>query len=159
MLQAMILFAQFQQKGGPKGGETEATIAMAAVCCFYAVVFILAIGFAIFHLMTMYKALSAVSPRNRDMEPGQIFLLFIPFFGIVWQFFVVLRTSSSLEKEFDDRGISGDGGDFGKTLGLWALILNLVGCAPVGLILFIIYLFKIRGYTATLTSRRRDDDD
>jgi hypothetical protein len=97
------------------------------------------------------------------MEPGMVFLSLIPLFGAIWNFFIVLRIASSLKKEFDDRGLRSDGGDYGQTIGLWGLILNIIGCAPVGLIMIIMWLFKIRGYTAQLAGggapRNRDDEN
>jgi len=158
-----VLFATlllFAQQKGPRGEEAAAGMMMLVVSCIcYALIFALAIGFMIFHLMTCYKALSAVSPHNRDMEPAMIFLLFIPIFGVIWNFFIVLRLASSLRKEFEERNIPSDGGDYGQTMGLWGLILNLIGCAPVGVIMFIMWLFKIRGYTAQLAGRGRGSDD
>jgi hypothetical protein len=157
LFSTLMLFAQ--QKG-PQGGDAAAGMAVMIFSCIcYALIFAFAIGFMIFHLMTCYKALSAVSPGNRDMEPAMIFLVFIPLFGAIWNFFIVLRLASSLRKEFEDRGIPSDGGDYGQTIGLWGLILNLIGCAPVGIIMFIMWLFKIRGYTAQLTEGRRGSVD
>lgn len=153
----MILFAQ---KGGPKGGEEAAIIGMVAGICCYAAIAIFALAMVIYFLVVSYKALSAVSPENRDMEPGMVFMYLIPIFGpLVWPFFIVFRIASSLQKEFDERGIRSDGGDFGQTLGLWTLILNLVGCVPVSIVLAIMWLMKIRGYTAQLARRRSVSDD
>ena len=54
--------------------------------------------------------------------------------------------------------------DFGSTLGMWGLIANLLCCAPVGLILQIIWLVQLMGFTRTLQEsgkrrRIRDYDD
>jgi hypothetical protein len=118
---------------------------------------IAAVAFAIYAYISMYRALSAVSPENRDMEPGMIFLMLIPLFGIVWYFFVVLRIASSMEKEYADRDIPGDG-DFGKMMGILA---PLIPC--VGFIMQIMWIMKIRGYTNQLAQsggkRRRSRDD
>jgi len=159
VLDAMILFAQ--QKGAK--GEAEATAALivgSTVCCSI-VLSIFTTGLLIYYLVVAYKALNAVSPENRDMEPGMVFLYFIPLFGpLVWNFFIVFRIASSLQKEFDERGIRSDGGDFGQTLGLWTVILTLISCFPVNVVLAFMWLGKIRGYTAQLTRRRsRSDDD
>jgi hypothetical protein len=156
LFSSFLLFAQ--QKGPPPEAAGAAVAIVVLYCVCIATSLIVSISFTIFNLMTLYKALSAVSQHNRDMEPGMIFLLFIPGFSIVWIFFVVLRTCTSLQNEFEDRGIRSDGGDYGQTLGLWAVISRFL-CFPVGFIVYIVWLFKIRGYTAQLTGRRRGSRD
>ena len=98
------------------------------------------------------------------MEPGQVFLALIPLFGWVWNFFILLRIASSLRNEFEDRDLRSDGGDYGQTLGLWGLIVTYIGCGFIGIIIYIMWLFKIRGYTAQLVEgggrrRSRDEDE
>jgi hypothetical protein len=154
---SLLLFAQ--QNRPPDGAAAAAGVMVFALICFYAVILIVAVAMAIWFYVTAYQALSAVSPRNRDMEPGAIFLMLIPLFGIVWYFFVIIRVADSLQREFDDRGLSGDG-DFGKMMGILAPIIPCVG-----FIMHIMWIMKIRGYTAQLAKgggkrrRSRDDDD
>jgi hypothetical protein len=55
-------------------------------------------------------------------------------------------------------------GDFGKTLGLWMLILPFTCVGGIASpILMIMYIMRVRAFTARLwssgKSRRRDDDD
>ena len=159
----IILFAQ---RGGGEALGALFTGTLGLLCCGFEILLIAAsIGYTIWYLMSMYQALDACSPRNRDMEPGMIFLIFIPLFNVVWQFFIVLRVSSSLAREFRARGMRGDG-DFGKTIGLWGLILpfTCIG-APAAPICMIMYILRVRAFTAQLagggpSSRRdRDDDD
>jgi hypothetical protein len=148
----------FAQRGGGGGGAEAAggMIAIVAMCC-YGTVILASLAWAIFVYVSLYKAFSAVSPGNRDMEPAMIFLMLIPCFGLIWYFIVVIRLASSLKKEFADRGLKEDG-DFGQLLGI------LVILPVVGFICQIMWVFKIRGYTAQLTGgggkrRSRDDDD
>jgi hypothetical protein len=49
----------------------------------------LAIGLtiAIFFYLTLSRCLSRIRSRNREMEPGQVWLNLIPCFGIIWIFF------------------------------------------------------------------------
>jgi bacteriorhodopsin len=147
---ALLLFAQQRGQGG---GEAGGAVAIATMCC-QGLIYLAMLAYVVFMYMTMYQALNAVSPRNRDMEPGMIFLMLIPCFGIVWYFFVVIRIASSLEKEFADRGLKEDG-DFGRLLG----ILVIIPC--VGFICGVMWLMKLRGYTAQLTGggKRRAKDD
>ena len=54
---------------------------------------------AVFFLYTQDTTLRWVRKENRLMRPGLVWLQFIPFFGNIWQFFVISRTSRSITKE------------------------------------------------------------
>jgi hypothetical protein len=113
----------------------------------FVVIAILFIPF-IFYCLTLQKALNRCSPECRAMNPGMVWLLFIPFFNIVWQFFVVLNLAKSLAAEFQKRGMAVDPNP-GQTLGLVMCIGNLV-CGPVGLVCWILYWVKIAGYSSQI---------
>ena len=113
----------------------------------FVVIAILFIPF-IFYCLTLQKALNRCSPECRAMNPGMVWLLFVPFFNIVWQFFLVLNLAKSLAAEFQKRGITEDPNP-GQTLGLVMCIGNLV-CGPVGLVCWIIYWVKIAGYSSRI---------
>ncbi len=53
----------------------------------------------IFYLISLQKALEAVSPENRQMPPGQVWLLLIPLFNFVWMFYVVNKIADSFQLE------------------------------------------------------------
>ena len=53
----------------------------------------------IFYFISLQKALEAVSPENRQMPPGQVWLCMIPFFNFVWMFFVVNKIADSFQLE------------------------------------------------------------
>ena len=119
----------------------------------------------ILFLLTLQKALSRCSPRNRLMEPGMVWLNLIPCWNIIWQFFTVNRVSGSLQNEFRDRGMR-EGGDFGAGLGITSCVLRLISFIPIigpvlaiaGLICGIIYWVKIAGYSSTLALDGHFDD-
>ena len=149
---ALVLFAQ-----KPPPPEAAAAVAggfliiWLSVLCVSVVFSILALVLMIMHLITEYKALSLVKPRNRTMEPGMIFLIFIPYFGLVWQFFVVIRLAESLRNEFEDRGWNTEGETFGKGVGLTASILNVIVCtALIGLIFVVVHWRQIAAYVRRL---------
>jgi hypothetical protein len=128
---------------------------MIVYVCVMATISIAGLAYAIFWMMSAYKALGAISAKNRDMEPGMIFLMFIPCFNAVWWAFIVIRMASSMEKEFSSRGLKADG-DFAKMLGF------LVYIPCVGIICHIMWVLKIRGYTVQLAGggkRSSKDDD
>jgi hypothetical protein len=115
----------------------------------FVVIAILFIPF-IFYCLTLQKALNRCSPECRAMNPGMVWLLFIPFFNIVWQFFVVLNMAKSLAAEFQKRGMVADPNP-GQTLGLVMCIGNLI-CGPVGLVCWILYWVKIAGYSSQIAA-------
>jgi len=54
---------------------------------------------SIFYFISLQKALEAVSPENRMMPPGQVWLSLIPLFNFVWMFFVVNKIAESFGLE------------------------------------------------------------
>jgi hypothetical protein len=127
---------------------------------------LIAIVIQVFFLLNISKCLSRCRPRNRTIEPGQVWLMFIPLFNIVWQFILVNRVAETLEKEYRSRGWSKSGGDYGKTVGMAFCILTLTTWIPflgsvlaiVYLVCYIIYWVKIAGYSKELASEKDDED-
>jgi hypothetical protein len=54
---------------------------------------------AILFFLAQQRILQVISPENREMFPGSVWLQLIPAFGLVWQFIVVVRISHSVSKE------------------------------------------------------------
>jgi len=82
------------------------------------------------------------------MTSGLVWLMLVPLFHLVWQFFVVLNVAKSLDAEFQKRGIAEERNP-GQTIGIVMCVGNLI-CGPVGLICWIIYWVKIAGYSSKL---------
>ncbi len=159
--------------GNPPPGPNQAdTTGMIFVFLFYGIAIAIGLVIQIFFLLSLSKCLKQVSPRNRRMEPGQVWLNLIPCFNLVWMILTILKIADSLRDEYEDRGLRGDG-DFGRTIGLVYYISQFV-CGLVALIFFIMYWVKIAAYTRELASesrgrgdyddeydrpRRRDEDD
>jgi hypothetical protein len=118
-----------------------AAVAIAAALC-YGVFLLGTIAVGIFIIYLLYTCFQRIPPQHRLMEPAMVWLMLIPLFNIVWQFFVFIRLSRSFQQYFASKGRT-DVGDCGEALGLWGLILNLIGCFPVGVVLLIIYLVKV----------------
>jgi hypothetical protein len=159
----MPLFAQFQPQ--PRNNDIPPEllpVLIGIVCVFLAIGLVI----AIFFLLTLSKALSRCRPANRTMEPGMVWLNFVPLLSLVWEFITVIRVAESLKNEYYDRGWD-DRGDFGKNLGLATCILNLLGIVPfigglfslAGLVCFVIYWVKVAGYSKELAERGGDYDD
>lgn len=53
----------------------------------------------IFFLLNLQNTLKVISEENRRMSPFNVWLMFIPFFNIVWQFILVDRIADSISSE------------------------------------------------------------
>lgn len=108
----------------------------------------------IFYLITMQNTLKAISDENRRMPPGEVWLMLIPLFGMVWQFIMVNRMADSLRPEFDRLGIVEPEQRPGAGIGLAFCILNVCSIIPFlgylsalgGIVCWIIYWVKIAGF-------------
>jgi hypothetical protein len=151
---ALQLFAQ--QKGGAGGGDAVAAgaITMGLVVAYIAFLVGL-IVLQILYLLAVSRCFALISRRNRQMEPGQVWLCLIPIFGTVWTILMILRLADSLRDEYYDRGLRGDG-DFGKTLGI-VYFASLMICWPIGLVVWIMYWLKVSNYSKELRSDRGGD--
>jgi hypothetical protein len=134
----------------------DMSVAAIAIIVFLAVA--IALIPMIFYLLTLQRTLEAVSPENRQMPPGQVWLLLIPLFGIVWHFIVVNRIADSLKAEFQKRNINPGEDRPGAQIGIAFCILNCCGIVPFigalaaigGLVCWIIYWVKIAGFKTKL---------
>jgi hypothetical protein len=107
-----------------------------------------------FFLMNLQALLSNVSPENRRMSPGKVWLNFIPLFQLGWFIYTVVKVRDSLAAEFKTRGWFIDG-DLGYNVGLTGGVLwvasFVIGWIPfigwvlplAGTICWIIYWLKI----------------
>jgi len=129
--------------------------AMQALVIIICVLFLLVmVGITIFILYLQYKLLDAIPPQHRFMEPGMVWLLLIPCFNLIWNFFVFTRIPKSYQHYFYAHGRT-DVGDCGATLGIWysvcAVLVSIpclnyitgIFCGPAMLVLIIIYLLKL----------------
>ena len=130
--------------------QTHAVFAGLGIVTIVFIVFAIFLVPFIFYLLTLQKALNRCSPECRAMNPAMVWLMFVPLFHIVWQFFVVLNVAKSLGAEFRKRGIAEDPNP-GQTIGMIMCIGNLI-CGPVGLVCWIIYWVKIAGYSGRLAA-------
>ena len=120
--------------------------AAAAVLC----VFVISIGISVAICSFLAGCLRAIPPHHRKMKPGAVWCLFIPFFGIVWIFFVYSRLPASFQSYYTALGRT-DVGDCGKNLGMWHCICVCCAIIPVlgllavlpGLVLLIMFLTRM----------------
>ena len=138
--------------------QEEAVVAVLFAA--YAVFFAIVVAITIVVCWFISSCLKVIPVQYRAMEPGMVWLLLIPCFNIVWQFFVALRTPESFDAFFRAHHRT-EFGDCGRGLGLIACICNLV-FPPLALILFIVILIKYgtmkKAALETLASGGAPDD-
>jgi hypothetical protein len=144
---------------------------LAGLLVIAAIMIIISLVIHIFFLLTLSRCLSRIQPRNRDMEPGLVWLNLIPCVSTIWIFFTVIRIASSLRKEYDDRDLHSSDESFGQNLGLGYAICVVLSAIPyvgtvigiAALVCFIIYWVQIAGHSRRLAEepieRSRDYDD
>ena len=134
------------QQPTPQPSAAETAIGFAVIGLIIVVVW----GILIAICYLLYKAQSAIPPEHQKIPPGQIWLLLIPLFNIVWNFIVFQRIPESFQSYFHSRG-RGDVGDAGKQLGLWFAICYACSIIPcvgtiaglAGLVLLVMFLVKV----------------
>jgi len=97
----------------------------------------------------LYRCYDRIPPQFRRQQPAMVWLLMIPCFAIVWNFFVYPPLSKSFKAYFDSINRT-DVGDCQESIGLAYSICGVASLVPylgcltgVGaLVLLIIYLIK-----------------
>lgn len=171
------LFAQFNNPNNNFPGNPNFNPAAAAgmiagiLLCWLVVYYAVVVVVCLVHS----KALSRVSPENRLMEPGRVWLALIPLFAGVWFPIMALETIWSLRREFEARGWHRRGDDYGRKMwitwqtiplaGYLFIFIPLIGpfillaCGLAALVCFIIYLVQISGFGRQLADGGYDEDD
>lgn len=123
----------------------------------------------IFYLITLQNTLAAIAIESRMMAPGQVWLLFIPLFNIVWQFIVISRIAASIKNESLRLNIPVSEERPTYTLGLimtllylGSLILNQSSILPLlglagsaaTLVCWIIYWVRVNSYKNLIIANR-----
>lgn len=134
--------------------DSVSLIRIVAGLMFVVVFLVIALGY----ILTLTRALNKCSVSSRTLQPGTVWLLLVPFFNLIWNFFVVTGVARSLGNEFRARGIAHIDPEPGKSLGLAmsicgaCSIIPILGLliAPVYLVLWIVYWVKIAGFSSVL---------
>jgi hypothetical protein len=120
---------------------------------FFALAVLLGIWAAICYFVSlMFQRIPA---QYREMDPAQVWLLMIPLFNIVWNFFVFPKLSRSYKAYLESMGDT-SAGDCEATLAMAycivaaPYIIPCVNCFTglAALVIVIIYLIKIDGLKA-----------
>lgn len=118
---------------------------------------VLAVVLAIYFIVSflLYMCFKRIPPDHQKMAPWQAFLLMIPCFSLIWNFFVFPKLAKSFQSYFNSVGRS-DVGDCGAQLGMIfactcvASLIPFVNylAGPASLIILIVFLvkaFSLRG--------------
>lgn len=103
-------------------GATEALLIL-VLCAGLIVLFV-------FYLKNLQDLLRECNPNNRQVPPGNVWLMFIPLFNYVYGFILYLKISESIKREFEHRNAPLSG-DYLKTLGIVLPSLNAFGALPL----------------------------
>ena len=103
----------------------------------------------IFVCWLLYGMFDRIPRRLRLMDAGLVWLLLIPCFHIIWNFFVYPKLSRSYKAYFDSINDT-TVGDCGEKIGLFyaiAVVCAFLPCinyiaGPTALVLLIVYLIK-----------------
>jgi hypothetical protein len=121
--------------------------------------FIIPLGF---FLVTLQNTLKIISPENRKMSPGSVWLILIPFFGMVWQFIMVRRIADSIGDECVKLNIDTKERAPTYTIGLIYCISSLIFLIPItktigalaALATWIMYWIKVNQYRKLLIANK-----
>jgi hypothetical protein len=137
--------------------ESGLWVFLAVILGVLAVSVIISIVVGVFYCLTLQKALNRCAPQNRAMSPGLVWLYLIPFFNLIWHFFIVINMAKSLHAEFVYRGIVEEANP-GQGIGLATCILHIAsnipyvgGLALIGfLVCWIMYWARIAGFSGKI---------
>ena len=123
--------------------------------------FVILVPYILF-LINLQKTLASISAENRKVEPGRVWLMFIPLFNLVWQFILIDRISDSIALECGKLNIPLEEKRPAYNIGLAYCILTVAGGFIPGLgfiaalVCFIIYWVKISGYRKLILEHKDD---
>lgn len=142
---------------------------MAGLIVLIALLYLLIIGgcitASVFYVKNLMDLLKEVDPKNRQVHPGFVWMLYIPFYGpVIYPFMLYPRIAESLQREFNDRN-NPQPGDYGRGLGITLPILFICLFIPFlnflaipGIIVIgIIFWVKMAQYKRMLRSLPKSD--
>jgi hypothetical protein len=116
----------------------------------------------IFFLITLQNTLRIISPENRKMPPGNVWLVLIPVFGFIWQFIIVSRLSDSIHDECVRLNVDPNEERPTYSIGLVYCISSAASLIPiikmigalVALVSWIMYWIKVNQYRKLLIANK-----
>lgn len=142
---ASILFGQ------QSDADAAGLVFVLIILVFALVITVAMIAITIMILLFLQRCFERIPPQYRETEPWQVWLMLIPFFNIVWIFFIYPKLAQAYQRYFYAMGRY-DVGDCGYQLALWYCILSCCSMIPyigvipgmAGFIVWIIFLVKAK---------------
>jgi hypothetical protein len=82
----------------------------------FAIVTVFLVGVALYCL-SLQKCLSLIQPSCQAMNPKMVWLMFVPFYNIIEDFFIILNVTRSIEQEAQINQHLGVMNSFGRVSG------------------------------------------
>lgn len=145
-MESMLLLAQSDD-------EIAGMISVGILLVFGTVMIAVVLAINAFICWLVSKTAAAIPPQFREIEPGSVWLLMIPCFPIVWNFFVYPRIASGYQRYFQATG-NYQNGDCAAQLAQWYClcvvfsVIPLVNyiAGPASFVLLIITMVKFWDY-------------
>lgn len=132
----------------------HAFIGLGAASFLFSLIALFVLPLMIVPAVLAYVALDRIPPQDRKQDPALALLLLIPFFSLIWAFFVYPRIAQSLQAYFGRQGDT-TVGDCGHSLALVVCICSLIPlvhlAAFIALIVFFVKVFTLTGRIARET--------
>lgn len=132
-------------------GDQTAGLAVATIFGVIGAAFLAALAIYVFVCWVLSGCFKRIPPPHRKLEPGLVWLLLIPCFFLVWNFFVFPRLAQSYRSYFASVGRT-DVGDCGEGIAWAFAICAAVSCLPIfflgipaliaAIVLLILFLVK-----------------
>lgn len=113
------------------------------------------------YCVSLQRCLSSVHPARRAMKPGAVWLMYVPFFNIIEDFFIIDGVTRSLEAEASVNPALSGVRDFGRAAGwgwcvgqvvsLWPAVIGEAS-SLVSLALWVVHWRTIHRLTRLLGS-------
>lgn len=87
------------------------------------------IGIA-FYCLTLQRLLVRIRPKNRAMAPGGVWLMFVPFYNIVEDFFIIRGVTQSLRNEAATNSALAGTRSFGAFSGYGWCVAQVIALVP-----------------------------
>lgn len=110
-------------------------------------------------LLNLQQILSEIRKENRTVKPGNVWLLFIPLFNLIYPFILYPAISNAIKKEFASRKFDNTG-SFGLELGIILASIAILAIIPFDMsriafgisyfAVWIAYWSKMHGYKVDL---------
>lgn len=128
----------------------------------FTVVAFVALGVCIMFLLTLQNTLKAISPLNRRVSPGNVWLMLIPLFNMIYIFILVGNIADSIKAECDMLNVPTKESRPTYGLGLGYAISNIIGlifsfAGLATLVLWIMYWVKVNEYKKIIIANRGNE--